>query len=193
MLVSMATFRGAITLFCLAIAGAQCSSAQGWTKDPTTWWPDPSTGLMWAGQIHGNPHPNPKDNKSYNMLGRSNGLTWQQATDYCASLQLGGFADWRLPTVDEMKAATVTRKTVGSPATYFPGENSAMRAMDAAVAAMPYDGLFFKAGEINTFDPSIMLWTSTQAQTDSGSAWIVDLGGGPPLDTAKITSAFMGA
>jgi hypothetical protein len=26
-----------------------CCLAQEWTKDPTTWWPDPSTGLMWSG------------------------------------------------------------------------------------------------------------------------------------------------
>src|SRR5262245_32363360 len=49
-------------------------------------WVDPSTGLMWAG----------RDN-----FGRD--LNWRQAAKYCLDLRLGGYADWRLPTIDELE------------------------------------------------------------------------------------------
>jgi len=45
---------------------------------------DRHTGLQWA--------PDP---------GR--GMTWREAGSYARDLRLGGFADWRLPTRDELK------------------------------------------------------------------------------------------
>jgi len=183
----------ALVLLCLAVSVTQCCLAQEWTKDPTTWWPDPSTGLMWIGQVHGSPHPDPKLASPYNALGK-NGLSWQQANVYCASLQLGGFADWRLPTLDEVKAATVTRKTVGPYPSSYGTENKAMREQDDAVSQIPYDALFFKKGGIATFGPGMNLWTSTLLQTDTKSAWIVTLDASTyPFSTAQVTQSFVGA
>jgi hypothetical protein len=48
-------------------------------------WTDPETGLMWTGNDNGF------------------ALRWKPAADYCNSLQLGGFSDWRLPKIDELK------------------------------------------------------------------------------------------
>jgi len=48
-------------------------------------WTDPATGLTWA-----------KEDSYW-------GETWQMATDYCRSLQLAGYTDWRLPTIDELQ------------------------------------------------------------------------------------------
>jgi hypothetical protein len=52
------------------------------TEDPT--WTDPATHLMWAA----------KDN------GKS--VTWPEARSYCGRLNLAGYSNWRLPTVDEL-------------------------------------------------------------------------------------------
>lgn len=49
-------------------------------------WTDPATGLMWAGS----------DNAS--------DVNWNQAKEYCSKLRLAGDSDWRLPTIDELKA-----------------------------------------------------------------------------------------
>ncbi len=32
----------------------------------------------------------------------SSGLSWEEAVDYCNSLELGGFSDWRMPTTKEL-------------------------------------------------------------------------------------------
>lgn len=64
------------------------SSAQKLVKIPLSGmrptWTDPATGLTWARQ----------DNGSY--------LNWNQAANYCQSLNLGGYSTWRLPTIDEL-------------------------------------------------------------------------------------------
>ena len=48
-------------------------------------WTDPLTGLMWA-------------KKSSDQE-----VNWRQAMKYCKALQLGGYNDWYLPTIDELK------------------------------------------------------------------------------------------
>jgi len=48
-------------------------------------WLDDATGLLWAD----------KDNGS--------DLGWSQAADYCENLNLGGYDDWRLPAIKELK------------------------------------------------------------------------------------------
>ncbi|MBL8205715.1 MAG: DUF1566 domain-containing protein [Blastocatellia bacterium] len=52
---------------------------------PPETWIDPATGLMWAGQDNG------RDVK------------WPLATNYCSDLRLGGYTDWRLGTIEELK------------------------------------------------------------------------------------------
>jgi hypothetical protein len=47
-------------------------------------WTDPDTKLTWA----------KKDNGS--------DTSWEQASDYCTKLQLAGYNDWRLPTIEEL-------------------------------------------------------------------------------------------
>ncbi len=48
-------------------------------------WTDPATSLTWT--------------KSDNGAD----VNWDQAKAYCSNLHLGGFSDWRLPTIDELE------------------------------------------------------------------------------------------
>jgi Protein of unknown function (DUF1566) len=70
------------------LAGAQASSSVPAKADPALHptWTDPDTGLMWAS----------KDNHA--------NVNWNQASDYCAKLQLAGYNDWRLPTIEELES-----------------------------------------------------------------------------------------
>ena len=160
------SFNATLALLCFSVAATQCSLAQEWTKDPTTWWPDPSTGLMWAGQIHASPHPVSKVPRN-GWLGLHNGLNWQQANDYCSSLQLAGVTGWRLPTVDELKVLTEEKWV----------EADIVEA-DNTIVPSQIKEILFKI-DINTFDLSIAIWTSTPSQSDPKSAWMVDIPGNP--------------
>jgi serine/threonine protein kinase len=57
----------------------------GPTTDSGATWTDSATGLMWTKTDNG------RD------------LSWQQAADYCRSLQLAGHTGWRLATIDELQ------------------------------------------------------------------------------------------
>jgi hypothetical protein len=48
-------------------------------------WTDPTTGLMWTKQDNGSD------------------VDWNQASTYCSNLQLAGYKDWRLPTLEELQ------------------------------------------------------------------------------------------
>ena len=182
---------------CVAVSLTRCCFAQEWTKDPTTWWPDPSTGLMWTGQAHGSAHPDPKHQSGATVLGR-NGLNWAQAGDYCTALSIGALAGWRMPSLDEFKAVTAVRDTRVTSDRYY-GEPKDLAAMDDVNAMGRWEILYFKGG-ISTFG-DMMLWTSTLSQTDPKSAWLVEVGSpwqvqknpSPRIYTAEMPYAFMGA
>jgi hypothetical protein len=65
-----------ILLFSAGVAVAQSKSDV---------WQDPASEKVWASS----------DNAS--------GVTWSQAANYCRALTLGGFRDWRLPSIDELQ------------------------------------------------------------------------------------------
>jgi hypothetical protein len=72
----------------LLLAALLCSSAQivrGQAASSETW-KDSATGLTWA----------VKDN--------GHDVNSGQARDYCGTLRVGGFSDWRLPSIEELEA-----------------------------------------------------------------------------------------
>lgn len=52
--------------------------------EPETW-TDPDTHLMWTAADNGS------------------GVSWLQAQRYCHGLKLGGFRNWKLPSIDELQ------------------------------------------------------------------------------------------
>ena len=65
-------------------------------------WTDPATGLMWTKKDTGD------------------SISWQQAVNYCRNLRLGGYDDWRLPTIDELSGIKASEANVNGE--YLKGE-----------------------------------------------------------------------
>lgn len=65
-------------------------------------WTDPETHLMWTRSDNGTD------------------TNWQQAVDYCKNMKLAGYADWRLPTLDELKGVYDKSKDMPKRVTTYP-------------------------------------------------------------------------
>jgi hypothetical protein len=63
-----------------------CAGVQfGICQDSAGTWKDNATGLLWSVKDSGSD------------------TSWVQANNYCKNLTLGGYADWRLPTLKELE------------------------------------------------------------------------------------------
>jgi len=147
-----------VTQFCRAQglgAGPLC-------KDPTKWLPDPASGLMWAEHDYVRP---------YHI--KWTGLKWQEASDYCSALKIGGLSGWRLPTADEVKGIEYTRHGVVT--TY--SESYSCHKIATGICynveySDPHDVITLKI-DIGSEDWSGSIWTSTPSPTDEKSAVVV--------------------
>ena len=156
----------------IAACGTQlCHSQQGawdWDKDPSKWLPDPSSGLMWAEHDYV---------PRYHI--HREGLTWQEASDYCSALKIGGLSGWRLPTADEVKGIEYTRHGVVTTYAELPepvhstanSPNTGWRYPQGTTP--PHDQLTLKVDIGNNF-MSCSIWTSTPSPTDEKSEVAVD-------------------
>jgi hypothetical protein len=61
---------------------------------------DTATGLMWQ-QI-----------EVVNTEGTVREMTWEEALNYCNTLELAGYDDWRLPNINELRSIVDYNKTV---------------------------------------------------------------------------------
>lgn len=110
--------------------------------DAVVTWTDPATGLTWT----------KKDNGV--------DVTWQEAMNYCQSLQIGGQSDWRLPTINELQGL------------YDPSINAPDRSSGGQAVPWQVKGkLALSAwGE----------WSSTQGNAPD-QAWVFGFGNGKPF------------
>ncbi len=149
-------------------------------------WTDPATGLMWQNGA---------------TVGAT-GYTLADAQTYCAGLSLGGYSDWRLPTLSELRSLLR-----GCPATATGGSCDATDScLDSICANSPCKGCdhyFGGPGPGGAYWPPEITgalkwyWSSSPAAW-AGSLWVVNFaygeihasaGGPSSLDGARCVRA----
>ena len=100
---------------------------------PSVGWTDPDTGLTWTKADNGSD------------------INWNQAIAYCSNLRLGGYSDWRLPTIDELQG-------IYDPSIDVPGQWTDGDAV-----------IWHVKGNLKLFSGP---WSSTQ-DSASGEAWVL--------------------
>lgn len=151
----------------------QCSSgflAYPYCVSKSVAWYDASNGLMWQA---------PRSVEHY---------YWQEATDYCSTLNLEGVVGWRLPTISELR--TLVRNCPNSQTGGACGitdncldiNNSSCYSLDTCKGCgQDFTGLytvFPEDGQKGT-DSQMVLWSSSKAGTSMAgcSSWILDFSG----------------
>jgi hypothetical protein len=126
----------------LLLAGSAILGRAQSLQDGKDSWTDPSTGLTWAARDNG------KD------------VSWNGAVKYCRTSRIGGYSDWRLATLDELKGI------------YDENANSPGRAGKRAVTWHIKGDLFL------TGHPWSSNYRSDDRGRNSGYSWFLDFNDG---------------
>ena len=115
---------------------------------------DNQTGLVWA--------------RDAQILGKK--VSWEEAVNYCESMDLGGKKGWRLPTRDELIALLDTSQS--EPA--LPEGHPFLKIKDLATAT--------GSGRSGGYQ----YWTSTIFEDDNERVWMVSFKAGYVMDSLKL-------
>ncbi|MBO4696403.1 MAG: DUF1566 domain-containing protein, partial [Lachnospiraceae bacterium] len=131
-------------------------------------------GYFWNGQeCTAFPYTDPETNISWSAKSDDE-MNWEEAGSYCEDLEDGGYDDWRLPTIDELR--TIIQNCPGSEA----GGDCAVSAPDHLVYSdgagdcycdyiQDNHGYYGRLGD----DDSVWLWSSSALSDNTDNAWVV--------------------
>ena len=108
----------------------------------------------------------------------SNGMNWQSAINYCQNLSEGGYSDWRLPTISELR--TTIKNCSGSQS------GGSCRVSDSCLSGNCWSKSCYCDGRSNNGgyysklgDPDgVQLWSSSTRSVNTDYAWRVGFGSG---------------
>lgn len=120
----------------------------------------------------------------------TNDKTWEQAVVYCQNLNEGGFFDWHLPTIDELRTLIKNcpgTETNGACAiSEKNGKLSGNDSSDDCSCAYKSGSYYSKIGDDHTVSP----WSSSTRSDDTSHAWYVGFFAGviSNSDKTSVTS-----
>ncbi|MBO4698075.1 DUF1566 domain-containing protein [bacterium] len=109
---------------------------------------------------------------------KSGGMKWQDAVDYCNNLTQGGFSDWRLPDIDELRTLIQNCSNTEPDGQCKASENKEKLSESASYpdgacycSSTKTDGYYSKFGD----DDKVTLWSSSAVSdyADGNYAWSV--------------------
>ncbi len=115
-------------------------------------------------------------------------MMWEDAVDYCESLNEGGSNKWRLPDISELR--TLIRncaytETEGSCKVTTECDNEACWSDECIKCPLAIDGRYSKFKDKGEF------WSSTSNSSNSSFAWYVGFFDGLILDGSKKNEIFV--
>lgn len=118
----------------------------------------------------------------------SNEMNWSRANQYCENLSEGGFTDWRLPTISELKTTIQNCKSGGSSCrvsdSCLSGNNSCWSESCDCDFRKNNGGYYSKLGD----DDNVWLWSSSTRSDDTDEAWRVVFNSGGVGSRLKSSS-----
>ncbi|MBR4532267.1 DUF1566 domain-containing protein [bacterium] len=110
----------------------------------------------------------------------SNEMNWQSAINYCKNLNEGGYNDWRLPNIDELRTLIQNHSGTQSGG-YCPiSEKAGLAWRDRTSGCDGRSGSnFSKLGDTGWF------WSSSALSDDLRHAWVVNFGNGYVINYRK--------
>jgi flagellar biosynthesis GTPase FlhF len=99
-------------------------------------------------------------------------MNWNDAMEYAKNLRLGGYSDWRLPTVDELKE--VVRSCGGTSVEH--SDKNFYSILDKNKANFSYQSCYKNKGFKN--DDWYWYWGSTSISGGTDYGWLVDFDNG---------------
>lgn len=114
---------------------------------------DSSSGLIWSAKA-------------------SSTMTWSNAVSYCDNLTEGGYSDWRLPNINELRTLIKNcpgSQTGGSCAVQDPSCLSSSCWSDSCYCEYMENGYYSKLGD----DDTVYLWSSSTLSDGTDNAWFV--------------------
>ena len=150
------------------------------------------SGYIWNGSscVVETPYTDPDTNITWSSLATDT-MTWDNVVLHCENLEEGGFDDWRLPNIDELRTVIQNCEKTQSGGTCGVSDpdhlsstgdgNSLIR----CACSENNNGYYSKLGD----DGNVYLWSSSTTSDITDSAWGVDFGNGCVDYTIKTSHA----
>jgi len=133
-------------------------------------WTDTVSGLMWTKEVEQQ-------------------ITWQNGVNFCDTLSLGGFDDWRTPTINELRSlivdceSTMTDGICGVTDECLSSDCGTVDCQGCELGHGPNEGCFWSTELGGTCN---WLWTISEVSDETARVWVINFEYGMVSTSQKV-------